>query len=749
MANYEYEIKDNAFAFPLKKNSSELDTTKPLGKLIKEVKIVGQQINYAKQVYVRIVSISVNNKVSIDSKTKKSIIGGYLLKSYCKLISITVATKSSTSANNATWGSSNASSTFKSQIYVTTNMTSAYLLEKNSALETTLTNTSKISKGSLPIGSTFVGIQRDMQWIQISRIITADGVKNIGDFGNLYVAFKDCKIKTDKDGNKLDATKEKIVDQEGNTVTVNENNEVTIKDKDGEEVYDTPVENIQSDNITSTALDDITVTPDDVYLDDAFTISYNINGDISNTDYQANIEGLTIKSVDAILGIPHQFLPTADARIDTNSGAGNASSIGRLYAEKIIKQIPLLLVTPGVPSFLSSAREDQKKTIIENFLGGGSNEDEITKLINEYNGKYYTLKYAYTSYFEYVNAMLRSAAIFLGIEKEILDGDELATYNWYYKTTGIGGDNTDIYGNEALNSYLGPYAGCIAFYADCGNTVDDSFSNSTTQSQLASSLNSLSDTGRELNFLIGNIGSLTGLELDKLMGSESLLSNTESMTSEVDKLLGNNNIVSNILSKASDILAGGRMEFPEIWSDSTFSRSYSCKMKLISPSGDKLSIFLNILVPIYHLLALTLPRQNDGQSYYSPFLVRAYSKGLFNIDTGIITDLSITKGAEGEWTPSGLPTVADVSFSIKDLYDQLFMSSSTDLGAKSIINNISELDYIANSCGVNINDQEIGRMLKLYKYGIVGALRDTIQLDIFASMGQWINQKLNNVFGVF
>ena len=197
------------------------------------------------------------------------------------------------------------------------------------------------------------------------------------------------------------------------------------------------------------------------------------------------------------------------------------------------------------------------------------------------------------------------------------------------------------------------------------------------------------------------------------------------------------------------LLAGGRMIFPEIWSDSSFSRSYSCKMKLISPSGDRLSIFLNILVPIYHLMAMALPKQGHGQSYYSPFLVRAYYKGLFNVDMGIITGLNITRGAEGEWTTSGLPTVAEVSFDIKDLYDGLFLSGGDDEFDISILSNISELDYIANTCGINVNDQEVMRTAKLFINLFKTAPVDFITMDIYGNFAQFFNQKANDIFGVF
>ena len=153
-------------------------------------------------------------------------------------------------------------------------------------------------------------------------------------------------------------------------------------------------------------------------------------------------------------------------------------------------------------------------------------------------------------------------------------------------------------------------------------------------------------------------------------------------------------------------------------------------------------------------------------SYYSPFLVRAYSKGLFNIDMGIITDLNVSKGAEGEWTTYGIPTVAEVTFTIKDMYEGMFMSkpnSTVDsvlslIGIDKLLNkhptgimsNITELDYIANSCGVNINDQEVYRAAKLnYALNFENRITDFIGNGIIGKAGQWVNQKLNNIFGVF
>ena len=215
-------------------------------------------------------------------------------------------------------------------------------------------------------------------------------------------------------------------------------------------------------------------------------------------------------------------------------------------------------------------------------------------------------------------------------------------------------------------------------------------------------------------------------------------------------MLFRGNILSNITTKLQTILTGGRMIFPEIWSESSFSRSYRCTVKLASPSGDKLSIFYNIFVPLYHLIALVLPRNSSAQTYYSPFLVRAYYKGIFNIDMGIITDMSVSKGGDGEWTPDGLPTSVEVSFDIKDLYESLSMSKAEAEKDQGILSNISELDYIANMCGININEPDVTRTIGMaVTLGLTDKIEDKITMNIFGNIGQYFNQKIQNIFGRF
>lgn len=543
---------------------------------------------------------------------------------------------------------------------------------------------------------------------------------------------------------------------------------------------------------------------DPFVVDESMLYSYNINGIIPTDPESSAMQNyvdsisesvLSYDSIINIIGIPHQFLPITDMRL-TNDIFGNyseltsLSKIGITYAKKLLRFMPVLFITPGIPVFMSDFTSSQRKNTLETLLTNSNSTLEgglIDKLSEKGGGKMYSIKYCYVEYFKYVNAMLRHTAVFLGIGDEEVGGSKLSSMNWLYKISTdeendtltedqittlkeqaaengeeIDEDNiletaaknvanlieTKIYSNKNANTLLGTYAGALALWADVGTSVSDSFSNGTSQSQLGSAMNALSDTGRELNFMIGNISAISGLTLNKLTGMDDLETGLPHIQEAVTQILGKDNPVDMILAKASGLLAGSRMVFPEIWTDSSFSRSYSCSMKLNSPYGNNLAIYLNIIVPICHLLCLTLPRENFNNMYYSPFILRGYYKGLFNIDMGIVTGLNLTKGAEGEWTLSGVSTYAEMSFDIKDLYEGFYMSKMVNEQI-GITHNITELDYLGNLCGININDQDVARSIDMIKLNINPALKiqDFISHDIAGGISQSVNSMINSIYG--
>ena len=120
---------------------------------------------------------------------------------------------------------------------------------------------------------------------------------------------------------------------------------------------------------------------------------------------------------------------------------------------------------------------------------------------------------------------------------------------------------------------------------------------------------------------------------------------------------------------------GMRVVYPELWSDSSYSRSISLEFNFVSPYGDPLSIFKYVYVPFCALACFALPRQAAENGYVSPFFVRADVPGLFTSDLALITDITWTKGGGNNlWTKDGLPRAMSVSITLSDLYPYLSIS---------------------------------------------------------------------------
>lgn len=452
----------------------------------------------------------------------------------------------------------------------------------------------------------------------------------------------------------------------------------------------------------------------------------------TNTDVDMS-EFAQIKHIAGVLGLPYQFLPAADPRLVASD---NVQNIGYEYADKIISRIPLLFLAPGKANFMTKYSKSNKESIIEYFVTKGfdMNSTSIDDLIDK-DGRYYTFEYDSVRYYKFVNPMCRIAARYLNIHNIKINDTYLDNMNW------------EEYTRSSIKSIgdFGTYTS-VPFYMDTETQISESFSNTVTQSMLASSVNSVSDMGRELNFLLGYSQAGTGVEL--INNDADVAQNIQNITDTVQGLLGHGSFFSNLATHLATVASGGKLVFPEIWADSMFSRQYSCEFKFVSPDPSKLSIFLNILVPLFHLLCLVAPQSiaNNPNGYTNPFLVRAIYKGHFNIDMGIITDMSVTKGAECQWTPDGLPTSITVNLTIKDLYNALTITSSESLKYDTL-NNTALMDYIANLCGINIYKPEIGRMIDMwFVNNFENRVDDFFKLDIWGKIQEKVQNGIMNIF---
>lgn len=444
----------------------------------------------------------------------------------------------------------------------------------------------------------------------------------------------------------------------------------------------------------------------------------------TDKDYLNDIEtDLRTSTVRGIHGMPYQFLPIVDNRID-----GKTDSFGRKYAEKIVARMPLLLITPGIPKFMSTYSDSDKRTILSTFIdyAGSRIENNLNSLLDK-DGRYYSFKMEYEQYYDYVNAMCRAVASYMDIENEEINGVKLKKFDWL----------NDI--NSDLSKVI-RYTKCVAFYVDSDKQISESYSNTSDQSSIAGQVNGLSSYAQELQFLLGGSSYLSRSgkigEMANRMIESGDASNIETTNQFIDDILGKGmgGIFSRITSNVQTLVSGGKLIFPEIWRESSVGGGeWEVSLKLHCPNPTPFGLYCDIMVPMIHCICLTAPRFATANGFTSPFLVRAFYKGMFNVDMGIITDLSISKGSEGSWSREGIPTSVEITMRIKDLY-QSFMISRED----TIMNNIGLLDYMANMCGINPNETDIWRQIELYlAYNKVTRLRDLMRYDIFRGLEQW------------
>lgn len=253
-------------------------------------------------------------------------------------------------------------------------------------------------------------------------------------------------------------------------------------------------------------------------------------------------------------------------------------------------------------------------------------------------------------------------------------------------------DDSDT-SEKSLKSVLKNY-NYVQFYIDSDVSPSENLSNASSESMIKGALESGSSTMKDLAFM-ANSGGIDDTTLGKFTTESAA-----ALQSGIESILGNGTgPIARIVNLGSDVLKGNNIIIPDIYNSTTYTKSYSITVHLKSPYGTKLGYYLDIFVPMMHLLALTAPRQQSANSYSSPFLVKAYVDGIFTCNLGLVTGITIQKVSESR-SVAGLPSEVDVTLDIVDLYSDLMMTPSSS--PTQFINNSSLIEYIATNCGLDL-----------------------------------------------
>lgn len=468
----------------------------------------------------------------------------------------------------------------------------------------------------------------------------------------------------------------------------------------------------------------------------------NLYSVAQSSDRKANLSPST-----RLFGSPHQFLSQTDFRV-----AHDDFSLGRKYLESIVSEAPIVYFLPGRANYLPGTDASQKDAITQLLLGKESSSSEgsdvVNKITNNKDLRYFNMLTDYSSYMRYVNLLCRFTAIYMGVGDvvEAKSGVPYKHYDWSNYRYDINFPAKDqekksVFDTSEMTTSMydalfGDYQ-YVQFYVEPNTSFSESSGNSTTQSKIAGLFEGAEGAIKEVAFLT-NALAINGVKEAQNTFSESMNSIAEHLKGN-----GNGNFFSRLLGMSSNVISGSNVIFPEIWGDASYNKSYNISINLVSPYGDKESIYLNIIVPIMHIMALALPRQTTANSYSTPFLVKAFAKGWFSCEMGMIDSLVIDKGGDGSWTVDGLPSEVRLNIGIKDLYSNLMITpnSSPDL----FFQNQGLIDFLAVTCGVDITKPQFATQLQALLNTLFTSVTD-IPKNVYRDFIQGIRNQLQGFY---
>ena len=374
-----------------------------------------------------------------------------------------------------------------------------------------------------------------------------------------------------------------------------------------------------------------------------------------------------------VLGMPLSFSPLDDPA-------------GEVYAETFEQDLPIVFFHPGKPRVnrrLFGTKEEgglfnlgttgnrlasmvvEESTVGKAFsmLGMGSYRD----------ARFISFKSDWATYHTYVQTILQYIHASMGLRGVFLLSQQFK--------------NPSVYG--------------IPFYASKGTSISESSNNEYRQSELAAEANSKAMAIREKKMMAstGQAGILAQI-------GDFLAETLRNMTQDIP-------VIGGLVSALTENLDGSVLQYPDVWANSTFDRSYSLEFRFYSPYGDPESIMKYVYTPFISLIAMGLPLQDSYYSYKQPFLVRLSSPGKFECECGVIRSINIERGTEQTWTAENLPREIIVRMNIADLYSSLMLSRTSAV----MKYNTGLLSYIECMAGIRYDQLNLikraGTMLKV------------------------------------
>jgi len=127
---------------------------------------------------------------------------------------------------------------------------------------------------------------------------------------------------------------------------------------------------------------------------------------------------------------------------------------------------------------------------------------------------------------------------------------------------------------------------------------------------------------------------------------------------------------------------GARIDFPMVWKNSSFNPAYSMTIRLYNPDpGNPNSTRKYIVGPIAAILSMALPKVGGKSvaSYKWPLFCKVISPGIFNLNAGFISNVTIIKGGDQQSIAYNQSlAMCDVRIEFGSLYNSIIAGKGSE-----------------------------------------------------------------------
>lgn len=364
---------------------------------------------------------------------------------------------------------------------------------------------------------------------------------------------------------------------------------------------------------------------------------------------------------------------------------------------------------------------------------------------------FYTFEADWYTYINNVKMMINTAVIMLGLQKAVVrngtklqavgmdatvdeKGDDVwANYRFITPTSGLG----TVTERENIGGNTSQY---ISLMVD-PTSFNETYTNNVGDSQLFGIMNQGTQFGNEIAFLTN--ASTTKADDIIINLAQKGTNAAEAVMSSLGGGIGR--FTAAIVGGFTKSFTGDHTIYPQIFQSSSSQQTVSFTTHLVSDSGDPYSYLINILVPLFYLMGMALPRlsKNNAAAYAYPPIIQANVPGLWGTRLGMITSLSVTKNPNStDVSVNGYPLAVDVQITVTDLQHVLMTSPMSEIS--TFLNNNTMFDYIAQMCGCD--KYRVNPAVRLVtKLALTSSALnhtfDNLGDSILAGANTWLNRK--------